>query len=172
MQNCGMIAMTSPPGLCGNACTLRGILLCGEIFVLTKEFKTIDEQLDILCSRGLTIEDREKAADFLIHNNYYRVSGYSLTLRDHDVFVPQATFQNIIDIYNFDYHLRHILLHYIELIETSFKSIYAYEFAQAFGPLGYKSSSSFTDYKVYMEVLSKVNEVVNKNKNILLPNRL
>lgn len=134
-------------------------------FMPTKDFKTIDEQLKILCSRGLTIEDREKAADFLIRNNYYRVSGYSLTLRNHDVFAPQATFQNIMDIYNFDYHLRHILLHYIELIETAFKSIYAYKFAQDFGPLGYKNSLSFTDYKVYVEVLTKVNEVVNKNKN-------
>lgn len=130
-----------------------------------KGFKTIDEQLDILASRGLIIEDRTKAADFLLHNNYYRVSGYSLTLRDHDTFAPQATFQNIIDIYNFDYLLRHILLEYIELIETSFKSVYAYEFAQIFGPLGYRSSSSFTDSSVDMEVLTKVNDVVNKNKN-------
>ena len=34
-----------------------------------KEFKTIDEQLDILKSRGLTIEDTAKAAKFLYRNN-------------------------------------------------------------------------------------------------------
>ena len=62
-----------------------------------KEFKTIDEQLNILKSRGLTIDDEEKASVFLLHNNYYRVSGYSLTLRNHDVFSKTASFQNIID---------------------------------------------------------------------------
>ena len=61
-----------------------------------KEFKTIEEQIAILKSRGLQIPDKEVAADFLYRNNYYRVSGYSLTLRNHDVFAPSATFQNII----------------------------------------------------------------------------
>lgn len=40
-----------------------------------KEFKTVDEQLEILRSRGLAIDDTEKAKDFLLLNNYYRVSG-------------------------------------------------------------------------------------------------
>lgn len=58
-----------------------------------KDFKTIDEQIEILRSRGLTIEDEAEAKDFLLRNNYYRVSGYSLTLRKNDVFAKSATFQ-------------------------------------------------------------------------------
>lgn len=46
-----------------------------------KDFKTIEEQLEILRSRGLTISDESQAKDFLLRNNYYRISGYSLTLR-------------------------------------------------------------------------------------------
>lgn len=61
-----------------------------------KESKTISE------SRGLKVEDRAKAADFLLHNNHYRASGCSLTLRDHDVFFPNARFQNIMGIYESD----------------------------------------------------------------------
>ena len=41
-----------------------------------KDFKTIDEQIEILRSRGLTIEDEAEAKDFLLRNNYYRVSGF------------------------------------------------------------------------------------------------
>ena len=55
-----------------------------------KDFKTIDEQIEILRSRGLTIEDEAEAKDFLLRNNYYRVSGYSLTLRKNDVFAKSA----------------------------------------------------------------------------------
>ena len=36
-----------------------------------KEFKTIEEQLNILKSRGLTVEDDEKVTNFLINNNHF-----------------------------------------------------------------------------------------------------
>ena len=51
-----------------------------------KEFKTINEQIELLKPRRLSIPDETMAGSFLLRNNYYRVSGYSLTLRNHDVF--------------------------------------------------------------------------------------
>lgn len=68
-----------------------------------KEFKTINEQLEILKGRGLLVEDEIVARDFLLRNNYYRISGYSLTLRSNDVFHPGTSFRNIQDIYEFDH---------------------------------------------------------------------
>lgn len=127
-----------------------------------KEFKTIEEQLRILKSRGLTIDDEERAADFLLHNNYYRVSGYSLTLRNHDVFSKTATFQNIIDIYSFDHELRHILLKYLEIIEVRLKSVYAYEFTKVNGSTGYLDVNNFTDAYVYQRLVNKAEEQKNK----------
>lgn len=118
-----------------------------------KDFKTIEEQIAILQSRGLKIEDEEKARLFLLHNNYYRVSGYSLTLRKNDVFSKSATFQNIIDIYNFDHEFRHILLTYIEIIEVTLKSIYSYEFTKAHGATGYLVVSYFTDSIKHKEIM-------------------
>lgn len=41
-----------------------------------KDFKTIDEQIGILRSRGLSIEDEAESKDFLLRNNYCRVSGW------------------------------------------------------------------------------------------------
>ena len=35
-----------------------------------KDFKTIDEQIEILRSRGLTIEDEAEAKDFLLRNKF------------------------------------------------------------------------------------------------------
>lgn len=120
-----------------------------------KEFKTIDEQIQLLISRGLAIPDIKQAYDFLLHNNYYRVSGYSLTLRSHDVFYNDTSFQNIIDIYNFDYKLRHIILLYIEIIEISFKSVYAYEFTKRYGATGHFNEKYFTDSKKHSEIIKK-----------------
>lgn len=120
-----------------------------------KEFKTIDEQIVILQARGLSIPDKDVARAFLHRNNYYRISGYSLTLRNRDTFAPTATFQNIIDIYEFDHELRHILLKYIELIEVTVKSIYAYEFTRVYGPTGYLNASNFTDATVHADIMHK-----------------
>lgn len=120
-----------------------------------KEFKTIEEQLAILESRGLQISDRAAAGDFLHRNNYYRVSGYSLTLRSHDVFYPSASFQNIVDIYEFDHDLRHILLKYIEVIEVTVKSVYSYEFTKVYGATGHYDSANFTDETTYADIMRK-----------------
>ena len=123
-----------------------------------KDFKTIDEQIEILRSRGLTIEDEAEAKDFLLRNNYYRVSGYSLTLRKNDVFAKSATFQNIEDIYNFDHEFRHIILHHIETIEVQMKSIYAYEFTKVYGPLGYLDAANFSNQAKHKEIVNKANQ--------------
>lgn len=120
-----------------------------------KSFKTLDEQLNILKSRGLHINDEVLAKNFLLKNNYYRVSGYSLTLRKNDQFFDHVSFENIMDIYVFDRELRHILLKYIEIIEVNFKSIYAYEFSKVYGPAGYLDSSHFTDDQKYENILQK-----------------
>ena len=122
-----------------------------------KEFKTIDEQIAILEERGLQIPNKEIARAFLCRNNYYRVSGYSLTLRNHDIFTPDTTFQNIIDIYEFDHHLRHILLKYIEVIEVAVKSIYSYEFTKIYGATGYLNPNYFSDIDTYTDIINKAN---------------
>lgn len=126
-----------------------------------KEFKTIDQQIEILRSRGLIIEDEAEAKDFLLRNNYYRVSGYSLTLRTNDIFSKSATFQNIEDIYNFDQEFRHIIMHYIETIEVQIKSIYAYEFTKVYGPFGYLDTKNFFNEVKHKEIIDKANQQKN-----------
>ena len=41
-----------------------------------KIFKNLDEQIEILESKGLTINDYEKAKDILFRENYFFISGY------------------------------------------------------------------------------------------------
>ena len=130
-----------------------------------KDFKSIEEQIEILCSRGLKIDDHAAARNFLLKNNYYRISGYSLTLRDHDQFSPGTRFQNIIDIYTFDAKLRHILLEKIEVIEIMLKSVYAYKFSEKYGPLGYLNSKNFTDTQEFLRIIGKGKEQKEKRKS-------
>ena len=43
---------------------------------MNKIFKNLDEQIEILKSRGLTIEDEEKAKNVLLRENYFFINGY------------------------------------------------------------------------------------------------
>lgn len=129
-----------------------------------KKAKTLEEQLLLLESRGLTIQCRDFAKNFLLKNNYYRVSGYSLTLRKEDTFYQNTTFQNIVDIYNFDCALRNIILKYIEIIGTKFKSVFAYHLVHAYGPNAHLNSSLFGDDIKYHEIIENVQKTINKNK--------
>lgn len=134
-----------------------GRFVLQRLMMSNKEFKTIEEQIEILSSRGLSIPDKELAREFLTRNNYYRVSGYSLTLRNHDVFFQNVTFQNIVDIYSFDHELRHILLTFLETIEVTIKSIYSHEFTKIYGPTGYLSEKNYMNEEKHSEIMSKAN---------------
>jgi len=126
---------------------------------MLKPFKTIQEQIEILKSRGLIIENETAAKSFLLENNYYRISGYSLTLRTNDIFHEGATFENIIDIYNFDHELRHILLKYTEIIEVKLKSAFAYKFSEKYGATGYLNPNNFTDPMKHQEIILKAEKL-------------
>ena len=132
-----------------------------------KPFKTIDEQIKILKDRKLIIkdEDIEKAKNFLINNNYYRISGYSLTLRRSDIFFDNISIENIIQIYETDKRMRHIILSTIELVETRLKSLISYFHSEKHGPLGYLDINNFNcvnTNKVDMTVVNNYLQITRK----------
>lgn len=129
-----------------------------------KPFRTIDEQLEILEKRGLIIPDKEIAKEFFQFNNYYRISGSSLTLRNHDKFYDNVYLSNLMDIYNFDHEFRILLLNYLEMIEVKIKSVYSYLFAQKYGPTKYKDSRVFTDSAKYLDLYTKINIKIEERK--------
>ena len=103
------------------------------------------------------------AEEFLLHNNYYRISGYTLTLRKNDVFYDGISIQDVIQIYNFDHELRAILLEHLETIEVNIKSVYAYHFSEKYGGIGYRNSINFTDNEEYLKIMGRADSQKEKN---------
>jgi len=61
---------------------------------LLKPPKSFEEQIDLLISRGLVVDDREEAISLLKRIYYYRLSAYTLTLKTfHERFIEGTTFQ-------------------------------------------------------------------------------
>ena len=74
---------------------------------MEKEFKTIDEQINILKKRNIIINDYEKAYNILSkHNYYYLINGYKdLFLNkesDIETFITGTKIEEIYALYFFD----------------------------------------------------------------------
>ena len=52
--------------------------IIGDTMSKVKQFKTIDEQVEILKDKGLTIPDEEKAKKILLRENYFFINGLIL----------------------------------------------------------------------------------------------
>lgn len=143
-------------------CVLRG-----GVMHSVKPFLSIDEQIELLKSRGLGIKDSQYncAKQFLLNNNHYRISGYSLTLRKNDAFFNSASLEMLVQIYEADRHMRHIILSIVEAVETRIKSVVAYYHSEKYGPLGYLDLNNFTcikNNKVDLRVVSNYLQITRK----------
>ena len=80
---------------------------------MSKPFKTLDEQISILKSRGLIIPDEEAAKLSLLCNNYYNVINYYskfFMVGGADNYLPDVSFNEILSVYYFDKEIKSIFL--------------------------------------------------------------
>ncbi len=131
-----------------------------------KEFKTLDEQLGIFKSKGLTINDEEEARNILLKENYFFINGYRRVLMvssKEKKFVKGATFDELYAIFMFDRELRNILFKNLLIIENNIKSIMSYKLSVKYGykEKNYLKESNFTTDN---KDKRRVNDVINKMK--------
>lgn len=99
------------------------------------DFKTYDEQIEILQERGLIIDDKEQAKLILKVSNYYNVvNAYKDIFIKKDAptetYINGARFSELKALHTFDKKLRIALSNYLIIIERKIKSIIAYEFSK------------------------------------------
>ncbi|WP_294353305.1 Abi family protein [uncultured Clostridium sp.] len=130
--------------------------------------KTFDEQIEILKSRGLMIEDEEYAKFILSNVNYYRFTAYLLPFKNEDdTYKEGITFKKISLIYNFDRELRALLIEILSSIEISFRTYIAYTIAMNHGALGYLQRNNFKDEKYHKDFLFSLEKEKLNNSNKL-----
>lgn len=137
----------------------------------TKPARTLDDQVELLRSRGLHIPDQERARHYLAHINYYRLTGYWLPFEaDHSShqFNGQASFDDVLNLYIFDREFRLLLLDAIERIEVSLRAQWAYHMAQRHGPHSYLDAGHATDLTLHARHLSKLLDEVSRSDEIFI----
>ena len=103
---------------------------------MKKEFKTIDEQVEILKRKGLIIEDEEETKEILLRENYFFINGYRLLLMNSysdKTFVKGSTFKELYALFLFDRSMRNIIFKYLLIIENQLKSITSYQLSKKYG---------------------------------------
>ena len=101
----------------------------------SKIFKNLDEQIEIMRSKGLVINDEDEAKRILFRENYFFINGYRhmFTTTNKDKFIPGTTFEELYATFLFDRGIRNIIFKYILIIENNIKSIMSYQLSKKYG---------------------------------------
>jgi len=151
---------------------MRGsVVFIMEKLLFSKPALTIQEQINLLKSRGLIIRDDIAAEKILENNNYYRLEGYWYSFydeqdSDHHRFKNDVCLEDVIRIYNFDKKLRNVVFDAISEIEISFKTQFAYQIALAYGAFPFENGScfKFIDNKAKADCIEKLKNEFSQSK--------
>ena len=89
--------------------------------MIEKQFKNLDEQLEIFRYKGLIINDEKYTKQVLLRENYFFINGYRhLFLKSNTdrTFVKGATFEELYSLFLFDRSFRNVLFKYLLVIEN------------------------------------------------------
>lgn len=101
----------------------------------SKVFKTIDEQLDILKSKGLVIDDYDFAKEVVLRENYFFLNGYRSPFLSTGSkrFIDGTSFEELHALFTFDRYFRNIIFKNLLIVENNYKSIFSYVLSKKYG---------------------------------------
>ena len=131
-----------------------------------KEFRTLDEQIAILKSKDLVINDESLTKDILLRENYFFINGYRYLFFDKNKnrkFIDGTTFEELYSAFLFDRNVRNLMFKNLLVVENNIKSIISYQLSKKYGykEKEYLNPKNFVqDYKESR----RVEDVLNKMK--------
>ena len=139
---------------------------------MKKDFKNLNEQIDILRQKGLIVNDSEYAKKVLFRENYFFLNGYRLLFMRSNVdrrYIEGATFEELYSLFLFDRTLRNILFKNILIVENNIKSIISYQLSIKYGyrEKDYLVPKNFTTNKEksrqVLDIIKKMKRQINFN---------
>lgn len=136
---------------------------------MSKPFKSMDEQINLLKSRGLTFSDEDKAKSYLLCNNYYNVINYysKFFMTNNDQYLEATNFDEISQVYYFDKEIKAIFFKSILEIEKYFKSLISYYFSESHREnYAYLNAKNFKDDDILKvtQTIANLSKIIEKNK--------
>jgi len=133
---------------------------------MEKEFKTLSEQIEILKSKNLIIEDYTKTYKILSKNNYYYlINGYKDLFLDknspNENYIHNTKFEELYNLYLFDKNIKINFLKYLLLLENEIDTYISYEFSKKFGYKNYLTPNNFNNSKSNVSIIHKFIKDIN-----------
>lgn len=134
--------------------------------MIEKQFKNLDEQLEIFKHKELVIQDEDYAKQVLLRENYFFLNGYRHLFYKSNTdktFITGTRFEEIYSLFLFDRSVRNVLFKYLLVIENNLKSITSYQMSKKYGyrERDYLKAKNFTNNP---EKQRQVNDLLKKMK--------
>ena len=134
--------------------------------MIEKNFKTLDEQIEIFKNKGLIIDDEKYAKEILLRENYFFINGYRhlfFKSAQEKQFIKGTRFEEIYSLFLFDRSFRNVIFKYLLVIENNLKSITSYQLSKKYGyrEKDYLKAKNFTQIP---DKQRQVNDLLKKMK--------
>lgn len=132
-----------------------------------KKATTYDEQLRILSSRGVVIDDPARCKAALEAINYYRFTAYFLPFKKPTgEYETGTSFLRVHRLYEFDRKLRRILFSALEEVEISLRAKISYYHAHKYGPTGYLDPANYKLQYNHTQFLETIEREIKANEKV------
>lgn len=132
--------------------------------IYDKPALSYQEQIEQLKTRGLIVNNEDKAIHLLENLSYYRLSGYLYPMlkepKSEHLFKADSTFENAFKIYCFDRELKQLLASEIEKIEVSFRAKITYTLSHKYDAFWYTYERLFKSPDIHRKSLGSTNSMV------------
>lgn len=134
---------------------------------------SVEAQVELLVSRGMSIPDHARACRYLAHINYYRLRAYWLTLEQHGGngehrFRPGTCFDDALALYLFDRKFRLLIIEAIERIEVSFRTQFAHVLAMLYDSHPHLDAVLFFNQEKYQNYLKGLREEISRSNETFI----
>jgi len=129
--------------------------------------KPVFDQVALLQSRGMLIPNQQEAEHYLLHLNYYRLSGYWQPFEaDHVThqFNAGVSFDDVINLYVFDREIRLLLMDAIERLEVSVRTQWAYHLSLDSGSHAFLNGEIASKCGEHIGSMNKLVSEVNRSR--------
>lgn len=133
---------------------------------IERPFLLLTDQIKILQQRGLILNSSDETNYYLNHVGFYRLSNYwqyLLKNNVHPTFITGATFDHVIELYEFDRELRLLLLGAIERIEVSFRAIIINMMCASYGSNWFTNKALFFCEERMNDVIETINRELDRS---------
>lgn len=134
--------------------------------MIAKQFKNLDEQIEIFKYKGMLVKDEKFAKEVLLRENYFFLNGYRHLFLKSEIdrtFKEGTTFEEMYSLFLFDRSIRNVLFKYLLVIENNLKSITSYQLSKKYGyrERDYLKAKNFTNAP---EKQAQLNDLLKKMK--------